>query len=79
MSALLSFFLIMATHPDIQQRAQAEVDAVTSGILPRCSDRKDMPHLEAVLKEVHRINPVAPLCSSPRLLALDIWLSSDKF
>ncbi|TFY68077.1 hypothetical protein EVJ58_g1238 [Rhodofomes roseus] len=60
-SSILSFFLIMATHPDIQRKAQAEVDSVTSGRLPICSDREDMPYLGAVLKEVHRCNPVLPL------------------
>jgi len=60
-SSILSFFLIMAQHPQIQRRAQAEVDALVGDRLPKCSDRKDMPYLEAVLKEVHRCNPSVPL------------------
>ena len=62
-SSILSFFLIMAQHPAIQQRAQDEVDAVIrkQGRPPKCCDRQCMPYLDAVLKEVHRCNPVAPL------------------
>ncbi|KAH9925313.1 cytochrome P450 [Fomitopsis serialis] len=60
-SSLLSFFLIMAQHPEIQRKAQAEVDAFVGDRLPKFSDREDMPYLEAVLKEVHRCNPSVPL------------------
>ncbi|TFY68080.1 hypothetical protein EVJ58_g1237 [Rhodofomes roseus] len=70
-SALLSFFLMMAQHPEIQRKAQNEVDAVVGNRLTKCSDRKDMPYLEAVLKEVHRWNPVLPLG------ALSLWLSDS--
>ena len=61
--AYMSFFLIMAQHPAIQQKAQDEVDAVIrkQGRPPKCCDRQCMPYLDAVLKEVHRCNPVAPL------------------
>lgn len=60
-SALLSFFLIMARHPDIQQKAQAEVDAVIGDRPPTFSNRQNMPYVEAVLKEVHRWSPVLPI------------------
>ena len=60
-SALLSFFLIMAQHPNIQRKAQAELDAVVGDRPPKCSDRKSMPYLEALLKEVHRWRPVLPI------------------
>lgn len=60
-SALLSFILIMAQQPQIQLRAQEEVDAVVAGRPPKCRDRESMPYLNAVLKEVYRCNPVVPL------------------
>ncbi|KAH9925317.1 cytochrome P450 [Fomitopsis serialis] len=72
-SALLSFFLMMAQHPEIQRKAQAEVDAVVSHRLPKCSDRKDLPYLEAVLKEVHRCNPVLPLALPHKVRQEDVY------
>ncbi|KAH9830993.1 cytochrome P450, partial [Rhodofomes roseus] len=72
-SALLSFFLMMAQHPEIQRKAQIEVDAVVGNRLPKCSDRKDMPYLEAVLKEAHRWNPVLPLALPHKVRREDVY------
>ncbi|KAH9925312.1 cytochrome P450 [Fomitopsis serialis] len=72
-SSLLSFFLIMAQHPEIQRKAQAEVDASVSGRLPKISDRKEMPYLEAVLKEVHRWNPAVPLALPHNVRREDVY------
>ncbi|KAH9925322.1 cytochrome P450 [Fomitopsis serialis] len=72
-SSLLSFFLIMAQHPEIQRKAQAEVDAIVGDRLPKCSDCKDMPYLEAVLKEVHRCNPVVPLALPHHVRREDVY------
>ncbi|TFY54698.1 hypothetical protein EVJ58_g8706 [Rhodofomes roseus] len=61
-SAINSFLIIVAQHPEIQRRAQSEIDQVVGHArLPKLSDRKDLPYLDAVLREVHRINPVVPL------------------
>ncbi|KAH9925304.1 cytochrome P450 [Fomitopsis serialis] len=61
-SVIDSFLIMMAQHPGIQRRAQAEVDrCVGHARLTKLSDRKDLPYLDAVLKEVHRVNPVGPL------------------
>lgn len=75
-SALLSFFLILAQYPDVQRKAQAEVDAVVGDRPPKCSDRKNMPYLEALLKEVHRWRPVLPIgtCSSSHIVGDISWL-----
>ncbi|KAH9934347.1 cytochrome P450 [Fomitopsis serialis] len=57
-----SFFFLAALFPDLQRRAQAELDTVLgSGRLPRCSDRQDLPYTEALVKEIYRWNPVGPL------------------
>jgi len=56
------FVLNMVLHPEIQQKAQAELDRVVgSERLPSIADRKDFPYLEAVLKEVMRWHPIAPI------------------
>ncbi|KZT66957.1 cytochrome P450 [Daedalea quercina L-15889] len=57
-----SFFFMMALYPELQRRAQAELDEVVGPArLPRCSDRKDLPYTEALVKELYRWNPVGPL------------------
>lgn len=71
-SAIYSFVLAMTLHPKVQKRAQEEIDAVVgSDRLPAFDDRPNLPYLEAIVKEVLRWNPVAPLGtlgSVPRLL-----------
>ncbi|KAG7440989.1 cytochrome P450 [Guyanagaster necrorhizus] len=60
-SAIASFFLCMSLYPDIQRKAQEEVlRVVGTSRLPTFSDRPLLPYLEAVINEVHRMNPVGP-------------------
>ncbi|TFK48071.1 cytochrome P450 [Heliocybe sulcata] len=55
------FMLAMATHPEVQHYAQAEIDAVVGrGRLPDCSDRDNLPYVNAVIKEVIRWQPAFP-------------------
>lgn len=55
----------MVLFPEAQRKAQAEIDTVIgSDRLPTPDDRKDLPYVEALVKEVFRFNPVAPLGSS---------------
>lgn len=50
-----SFILAMTLHPEIQKKAQAEIDGVTRGErLPDFSDLKFMPFVEAVFQETLR-------------------------
>ncbi|TFK31795.1 cytochrome P450 [Crucibulum laeve] len=64
------FFYAMTCNPEIQRKAQEEVDSVTSAErrLPTLEDRASMPYLECILKEVLRWAPPAPMglahCSS---------------
>ncbi|KAG0698625.1 cytochrome P450 [Suillus ampliporus] len=62
-SSLSSFFLAMALHPEVQIKAQAELDAVINspGRLPGYNDRSSLPYINAIVKEVLRWNPVASL------------------
>ena len=51
----------MAIYPDIQQRAQSEIDEIVgNGRLPSISDRHNLPFVEALIKETLRWHPVAP-------------------
>lgn len=59
---MLSFVHLMALHPDVQRKAQAEVDSVVGPHgTPRCGDNTKLVYLLAVLKEVLRYAPVANL------------------
>lgn len=52
----------MALHPDIQRRAQDEVDnTVGVSALPRIQDRDRLPFVNAVIKETMRWHPALPL------------------
>ncbi|CUA75462.1 O-methylsterigmatocystin oxidoreductase [Rhizoctonia solani] len=54
--------IAMAMHPEIQAKAQNEVDSVLQGKrLPEMSDRAALPYIEAVGKEVLRWRSVTPL------------------
>lgn len=61
-SAVQTFFLAMALYPDVQRKAQAELDAVVGGSrLPDFSDRDSLPYINALVKESMRWNQVTPL------------------
>ena len=65
-SAMHTFILAMTLYPDIQKRAQAEIDAVVgNGRLPSFEDRENLPFVEALVKETLRWRCPAPLSTSP--------------
>ena len=65
MSALCSFFLAMLLYPDVQKKAQAELDRVVGNDrLPNFNDRERLPYIDALVKETLRWNPVVPLCKN---------------
>ena len=52
----------MAMHPEIQQRAQKELDSVVGDRrLPMHNDQSSLPYIEAIMKEALRWQPVFPL------------------
>ena len=52
----------MILYPEVQRKAQAEIDqTVGNSRLPDFSDQDALPYVQAVLKEVFRWHPVAPL------------------
>ncbi|CAI7676626.1 unnamed protein product [Penicillium discolor] len=60
-SSLSTFFLAMAKFPDVQRRAQAELDLVVGSRLPILNDRPNLPYVDALIKEVMRWHPIGPL------------------
>ena len=65
MITLTTFVLVMLLYPDAQIWVQEELDRVIGkDRLPRFADRENLPYLEALIKEVHRWNPVTPLGAS---------------
>jgi cytochrome P450 len=70
-STIYSFFRFMTVHPELQARAQAELDAVI-GLerLPALADRSHLPFMNALLKETLRCALITPLCP-PHLSRVD--------
>ncbi|KAG0699878.1 cytochrome P450 [Suillus ampliporus] len=72
-SAIYSFSLAMALFPDVQKKAQAEIDAVVGpDRLPSFADRDSLPYTEALAKEVLRWNAVSPTGVPHRVTEDDI-------
>lgn len=52
----------MALCPEVQRKAQAEVDAIVGkDRLPNFLDRESLPYVNAIVKELLRWNPSVPL------------------
>ncbi|KAI8996324.1 CyP450 monooxygenase [Trametes punicea] len=59
---LFAFICAMLVHPEVQRRAQAELDAVVGpDRLPEHADRAQLPYVNAILKETLRWHIVSPL------------------
>ncbi|THU98401.1 cytochrome P450, partial [Dendrothele bispora CBS 962.96] len=59
---IATFFLAMSLYPDVQAKAQKELDTVIgAGKLPTFDDRKSLPYIEAVYREVMRWHPAIPM------------------
>ncbi|KAM9763027.1 cytochrome P450 2J2-like isoform 2-T2 [Menidia menidia] len=54
--------LYMIYYPDVQEKVQAEIDAVVgSSRLPSMSDKENMPYTDAVIHEIQRMGNIIPL------------------
>ncbi|KAJ7251444.1 cytochrome P450 [Mycena rebaudengoi] len=61
-AALGTFILAMLANPDVQKKAQEEIDAVVrEGHLPSFDDEESLPCVSAIVKEVLRWKPVTPI------------------
>lgn len=59
----------MTLYPDIQKRAQDEIDRVVGpDRLPTFDDRSELPYLECIVQEIYRWNPASPLAVAHKLM-----------
>ncbi|NP_001296914.1 cytochrome P450 2J6-like [Fundulus heteroclitus] len=69
--------LYMIYYPQIQERVQAEIDAVIGpSRQPSVADRENMPYTDAVIHEIQRMGNIIPL-NLPRMANKDTTL--DKY
>lgn len=62
----------MVLHPDVQAKAQFEIDTVVGTTRPISdSDLPNLPYLQAIVKETLRMHPPGPLLSWARLATHD--------
>ena len=65
-----SLFLALILFPEVQKRAQAELDSVISrDRLPTYDDKPRLPYIEAMSKELLRWHMVTPLGAGSPLLS----------
>ncbi|KAF8958848.1 cytochrome P450 [Flammula alnicola] len=58
--------------PEVQKAAREEIDRVVgTGRLPTFADRESLPYIDALVKELLRWNPAAPLAPSHQILVDD--------
>ena len=64
-SAINTFLLMMICYPEIQDKAQAELDRVVGkGQLPDFSDEPSLPYISALVKESLRYDIMTSLSHS---------------
>ncbi|KAK5771241.1 cytochrome P450 78A5-like [Gossypium arboreum] len=68
----------MVLHPEIQAKAQAEIDGVVgSSKLVSDSDIQNLPCVRAIVKETLRVHPPGPLLSWARLAIHDVHIGDN--
>ncbi|KAF8964419.1 cytochrome P450 [Flammula alnicola] len=73
-SVIRTLFYAMATFPDIQRKAQQEIDMVVgSDRLVGYEDQPSLPYIQALLREVLRWRPVLPLSVAHAANAEDVY------
>ncbi|KAM0198402.1 hypothetical protein ACHAPI_003925 [Fusarium lateritium] len=61
-ATLLSVFAAMVIYPDVQKRAQEEMDRVAGASrLPSLSDKHNLPYINAIAQEALRWHTLAPM------------------
>ncbi|KAF7341518.1 Cytochrome P450 [Mycena venus] len=73
-SSLSIFVLAMVLHPNVQVKAQEELDRVIGkGRLPEFGDREKLPYVECVFQEIFRWVPGVPLGIPHRCMKDNIY------
>jgi len=74
LSILVTFVFAMLIHPDVQKRAQAEIDQLLGpDKRPTLDDRPSLPFIEAIYLETLRWHPAVPLGVPHRLTEDDYY------
>ena len=61
-STMAAFFLACSMYPEVQRKAQEEIDRVVGNArLPDAADRESLPYVNAMVEEAQRWHPIAPL------------------
>jgi len=61
-TASYTFYLMMLRHPEIQRKAQLEIDSVVGqDRLPVIEDRESLPYINNIIKEIIRFTAVVPV------------------
>jgi len=72
-AAMAWWMLAMVTYPDVQKRAQEELDSVIGRTrIPTFADLPHLPYIRAMVKEALRWRPMDPL-GLPHLSTEDDW------
>ncbi|KAK1808405.1 hypothetical protein LTR12_017238 [Friedmanniomyces endolithicus] len=73
-SIILAFVQAMVAYPEVQKKAQAQIDSVVGGDRsPNWKDYDSLPYVAQCVKEAMRWRPVTPL-AFPHALAEDDWV-----
>ncbi|KAF9222446.1 cytochrome P450 [Gyrodon lividus] len=73
-SALMAFVLAMILFPEVQEKAQAQLDAVVGlDRVPTLEDRPSLTYIDAILRETLRWNPVLPLSIPTTTIESDVY------
>ncbi|KAF9534613.1 putative monooxygenase [Crepidotus variabilis] len=74
MSSALTFFMNMILHPEVQRKAQLELDAVVgTDRLPQIIDRPNLPYVRSIVAETFRFMPAIPLALPHAVTEDDIY------
>lgn len=57
---IVACILAMVIHPEVQKKAQEELDRVVGKRLPEFSDKESLPYISCIAWECLRWNPVTP-------------------
>jgi cytochrome P450 len=63
----------MALYPEVQKKAQADIDQLVSNRLPTVEDFNSLSYIKALIKEVVRWGPVIPLGLPNAVLKDDVY------
>ncbi|KAF9022867.1 cytochrome P450 [Hymenopellis radicata] len=71
---ILTMIMAIVNHPEVQRRAQAELDEVVGRQrLPTFADRPKLPFIQAIILESFRWRPVTPLAMAHYSKADDVY------